>query len=94
MAAKGGGMQSPFALLIGIDIARYPHIQIDETTQKYPLTRSNTVVGHGDKADIRIEDLGADKSQVTETICEEHALIRYDKPSNELTITDLTDFDG
>lgn len=82
--------RTPFCLHIGIDSARFPHIQIDECSQVYDLTNSATVIGKSVKADVRIEDLGPDKDSVRESICDQHAVIRYDKPKRTLTLTDTS----
>ena len=38
---------TPFALSIGIDNVRYPHIHIDASTELYALTNTATVIGKG-----------------------------------------------
>ena len=38
----------PFCLYIGVDAARFPHIQIDESTQYFNLTKTETAIGSGE----------------------------------------------
>jgi len=36
-----------FGIDIGVDATHYPHIHIDDSTQKYCLTKTRTVIGRG-----------------------------------------------
>ena len=42
-----GTQTTPFALRIGVDKKRYPHIQIDDATQLYDITNTATTIGCG-----------------------------------------------
>ena len=56
------------------------------------LTSAAASAGGEEDVAIRIEDLGPDKHGVKEFICENHAVIRYDKDANPqvLTLTDTS----
>lgn len=43
----------PFCICIGVDATRFPHIQVDDSTQKYKLVNTYTVIGSGESIHAR-----------------------------------------
>jgi hypothetical protein len=82
--------------LLSNSSSRIPRHKHDNNLNRSPLPppppATSPTTGDYFDIDIKIQDLGPDKDSVrAEAIGEQHALIRYDKPANKLSVTNCSD---